>query len=250
MRNHAVSRALTSGLLCGVHAGWPASSVVAQDAVAAGSRESVTELENALRAAKEGSSEARRRLAVKRVIRDAESLIESLAGSPDRFVALELLFSARQQLITLDDDSDHRKALLETCRELVKAPDELAELRLEADLLLSQAEIAKQGASSEARAKALRPFVERYVDTPAGAKVLRIAMLMALELGDTNLVNDLQDMIAERFAGDLDMISFQRDKLGGQVFGAPFVGTFERSDGKTVRFPMETLGRSALLVFW
>lgn len=213
-------------------------------------KESIAAFDQALRAAKEGSSQARQRLAVRRVIRDAEELLESLKDSPDRFPVLELLFRARQQLITLDDDSEHRKALLETCRELVQAPDELAELRLEADLLLSQAEIAKQGASTEARAKALRPFVARYVDTPAGAKVLRLAMLMALELGDNNLVNDLQDMIAERFAGDIDMISFQRDKLGGQVFGAPFIGTFERSDDKTVCFPMDALGRSTMLLFW
>lgn len=251
MLNHVVvSRALPWCLLCGVLAGLPASWAFAQAPVAAASPESVAALESALRAAKDAASEARQRLAVKRVIRDAESLLESLADSPDRFVVLELLFRARQRLITLDDDSDNRKALLATCRELIKAPDDLAEHRLAADLLLSQAEITKQGASSEARAQALRPFVERYVDTPAGAKVLRMTMLMALELGDNNLVADLQDMIAERFAGDLDMISFQRDKLGGQVVGAPFVGTFERSDGKTVRFPMDTLGRSALLFFW
>lgn len=177
-------------------------------------------------------------------------MLVALADSPDRFPILEFLFRARKQLITLDDDADQRKALLDTCRELVKAPDKYADLRLEADLLLSQAEIAKQGANAEARAKALRPFVERYVDTPSGAKVLRMAMLMALELGDNNLVNDLQDMIGERFAGDLEMISFQRDKLGGQVFGAPFIGTFERSDGKTLRFPMDALGRSTMLLFW
>ena len=252
MRDHfVIPSALTSGVLCVALVGSPAPGVAAQNpATAASSTEAFTDLESALGAAKEGPSEARQRLAVKRVIRDAESLLESFADSPDRFPVLELLFRARQQLITLDDDAEHRKALLETCRELVKAPDEFAELRLAADLLLSQAEIAKQGAGAEARAKALRPFVARYVDTPAGAKVLRLAMVMALELGDNNLVTDLQDMIAERFAGDLDMISFQRDKLGGQVFGAPFVGTFQRSDGKTVRFPMDALGRSAMLLFW
>jgi hypothetical protein len=247
MSNFIVTpRAALATVLCFAVAGWSASP----HAVAASPQETIAELDKALAAAKEGTSDARQRLAVRRVIRDAEQLLESLAESPDRFLVLEFLFRARQQLITLDDDSEHRKALLETCRELVKAPDEFAELRLQADLLLSQAEIAKKGASTEERAKALRPFVARYVDTPAGAKVLRMAMLLALELGDNNLVNDLQEMISERFPADLDMISFQRDKLGGQVFGAPFVGTFERSDRKTVRFPMDGLGRSTMLLFW
>lgn len=242
----AMPRIILLGLLCSATALF-SPKALAQEADAP---QNIAELDKALTAAKEGTSDARKRLAVKRVVRDAEKMLVALADSPDRFPILEFLFRARKQLITLDDDADQRKALLDTCRELVKAPDKYADLRLEADLLLSQAEIAKQGANAEARAKALRPFVERYVDTPSGAKVLRMAMLMALELGDNNLVNDLQDMIGERFAGDLEMISFQRDKLGGQVFGAPFIGTFERSDGKTLRFPMDALGRSTMLLFW
>lgn len=212
--------------------------------------QAITELNDALAAVKDGASEARQRLAVRRLVRDAEELLEARKNEDSRFPVLEFLFRARQQLIAFDKDSKHREALLETCRELVKAPDEFAELRLEADLLLSQAELAKQGANAEARAQALRPFVGRYVDTPAGAKVLRLAMVMALELGDSRLVTDLQEMIEQRFAADLDMIAFQRDKLGGQVIGAPFNGAFERSDGKTVRFPMDGLGRTTMFVFW
>ena len=101
---------------------------------------SVEALEQNLRSAKEESSAARQRLAVRRAIRDAESLLAARADTPQRFEVLELLFRARQQLIALDDDAEHRQDLLETCRELVKAPDEMASLRLEADLLLSQAE--------------------------------------------------------------------------------------------------------------
>lgn len=249
-KNFIIPRALLSGFLAFAAFGLLGSKAIAQEAAPAASKEVIAEFEKALAAAKDGSSEARHRLAVKRVIRDAEESLASHANSPSRFLILEFIFRARQQLIALDGAAEHRKALLETCRELVKAPDEFAELRLEADLLLSQADLAKQGAKPEARAKALRPFVARYLDAPVAAKVLRLAMVMALELGDNRLVTDLQEIIAERFAGDLQMIAFQRDKLGGQVFGAPFAGTFERSDGKKVRFPMDGLGRSVMLVFW
>ena len=238
------------GILCLAAFALLTPKASAQDAAPVVSKETVEELDKALETAKDGSSEARKRLAVRRVIRDAEEKLATNAGSPNRFLILEFIFRAQQQLIALDDAAEHRKALLETCRELVKAPDEFAELRLEADLLLSQAELGKQGADAEARAKALRPFVERYIDTPVAAKVLRLTMVMALELGDNRLVTDLQETIEKRFAGDLEMIAFQRDKLGGQVFGAPFTGTFERADGKTVRFPMDGLGRSVMFVFW
>jgi tetratricopeptide (TPR) repeat protein len=248
--NFIIQRALYLGVLILAAGGLLAPKASAQETTAAISKDTIAELDKALVAAKEASSEARQRLAVRRVIRDAQQLAEANADSPSRFLALEFLFRANQQLIALDDDSEHRKALLDTCRELVKAPDELAELRLEADLLLSQADLARQGANAETRAKALRPFVDRYIETPMGAKVLRLAMVMALELGDSRLVTDLQEMIEQRFAADLEMIAFQRDKLGGQVFGAPFTGTFENSQGKLLRYPMDALGHSTLFVFW
>jgi tetratricopeptide (TPR) repeat protein len=241
---------LSLGVLCLTAFGLLTPSLAAQDSAPTVSKDAITELDKALESAKEGSSEARQRLAVRRVVRDAEQQLASNANSPGRFLILEFLFRAQQQLIALDDDSKHRQALLATCRELIKAPDEFAELRLEADLLISQADLAKKGASNEERAKALKPFVERYIDTPVGSKVVRLAMVMALELGDSQLVTHLREIIEERFAGDLEMIAFQRDKLGGQVFGAPFAGVFERVDGKLIRFPMDGLGRSTMLAFW
>lgn len=222
--------------------------VRAQDAPAAPT--SVAALDQALNEAKEGASEARKRLAVRRVIRDAETMLETMKDKPERYPVLEFVFRARKQLIALDDDPEHRKALLDTCRELVKAPDEMAAMRVEADLLLSQAELAKQGGDAAARAKSLMPFVDRYIDTPEGARVLRMAMVMALELGDNRVVTDLQEMIEEQFAADLEMIAFQRDKLGGQVFGAPFTGVFENAQGKTIRYPMDAIGRSTVFFFW
>lgn len=243
-------RPLALSLVFAAGFGLAIPQLPAQESAPAISKQTIAEFDKAMAASADGASEARQRLALRRVIRDAEQLVEAHKDDPSRFLALEFLFRAYQRLIAMDDDAGHRKVLLEICRELVKAPDDFAELRLEADLLLNQAELAKQGANTEDRAKALRPLVDRYVDTPAGPKMLRMAMLIALELGDTGLVNHLRGLIAERFAADHDLIAFQRDKLGGQVFGAPFAGHFTRADGKGVRFPMDLLGRSTMLLFW
>ena len=137
-----------------------------------------------------------------------------------------------------------------TCEKLAAAPNEYAALRLDADLLLTQAKSARQGADSHARSDALRPLVERYRDTDVAAKVIRVAMIMALELGNNKLVNDLRKVIAQRFPGDMDLINFQRDKLAGQVFGAPFVGTFEQADKSVIRFPMDYMGTTTAVYFW
>lgn len=243
-------RPLVLGLICFTLFGLLAPQLAGQDAAPTITKETIANLDKALNEAKVASSEARQRVTVNRIIREAENLVSAHANDTSRFLALEFLFRARQRLISIDKDPENRKALMVTCRELLKAPDEMAGLRLDADLLITQVEQAKQGASPEARTKALRPLVERYLNTPVATKVLRMAIVMALELGDNRLVADLQGIIEKRFGSNLEMINFQRDKLGGQVIGAPFVGIFERSDGKKVRFPMDFLGRTAMLIFW
>ena len=212
--------------------------------------ERIAALEQALAAGKAESSAARQRLAVKRAVRDAAQLLKANATAPNRFVLLEVLFRARQELVRLDNDPENRAALLETCKQLAAAPDEFALQRFDADLLLSQAESARAGADEGARAKALLTLAGRYRNTTAEAKALKVAIVMAMELGDTGIAETLRGRIEERFAADLDMIEFQRQHFGGQVIAAPLSGSFETADGQRVRFPMDTMGRSSMLVFW
>ncbi|MCH7226280.1 hypothetical protein [Haloferula sp. A504] len=244
-RSHVI-HAIRLGIFCLALAVLHAAPAAASEPPDAG----LEEFEEALLSSEDAGSVARQRLAVRRVIRDAEKRLEEGKSEATRWSTLEFLFRARQRLVALDDDNQYREDLIETCRELVKAPDEFAELRLEADLLLSQVEQAKRSDGTGDRSAALRRFIDRYVGTPAGPKALRTTMVMALEIGDTRLVNDLRQIIAENYSADLEMITFLRDHLGGQVFGVPFVGHFQRSDGKTACFPMDGLGHSSMVIFW
>lgn len=235
-------RTLQISLLCFCLSLASAQSIITEETIAG--------LDRVLEEVNESSSEARKRLAVRRAIRNAEDLIESHDGKPERFLAYAFLFRAQQVLIKMDSDAKHRDALLGTCRELMKAPKEYAHLAFDAHLLLSQAELAKKGASKEERTEALRPIIERYIESSEGARVLRVSMAMAIELGDVGLIADIREMMARRYAADHAMIKFQREKLGGQVLGAPMAGTFKRSDGKTACLPMDLLGRAHMVVFW
>ena len=210
----------------------------------------ITGLDAKLEKAGESASAARKKLAIRRVIREAEALIKKHPTASNRYEALGVLFRSQQALVSLDNSTANRKAFLETSKKLAAAPNEYAALRLDADLLLTQAESARKGADSHARSDALRPLVERYRDTDVEPKVIRIAMIMALELGNTKLVNDLRKVVAERFPGNMDLINFQREKLAGQVFGAPFIGGFERSDGTMARFPLDFLGTTTAIYCW
>tara|TARA_B110000908_G_scaffold96046_1_gene113589 strand:- start:260 stop:2905 length:2646 start_codon:yes stop_codon:yes gene_type:complete len=221
-----------------------------QDQAGSISGDEIVALNVKLTEADKAASSARKKLAIRRVIRNGQALIKKHPSAPNRYEALSILFRSQQILVSLDDSAANRKAFLETCEKLATAPNEYAALRLDADLLLTQATSARQGADSHARSDALRPLVKRYRDTDVEAKVIRIAIIMSLEFGNTKLVNDLRKLVAERFPGDIDLINFQREKLAGQVFGAPFISTFQRSDGKAVRFPMDFLGTTTLLYCW
>ena len=210
----------------------------------------ITGLDAKLAKAGESASAARKKLAIRRVIREGEALLKKHPTAPNRYEALGVLFRSQQALVSLDNSTKNRKAFLETSKKLAAAPNEYAAQRLDADLLLTQAESARKGADSHARSDALRPLVDRYRDTDVEPKVIRIAMIMALELGNTKLVNDLRKVVAERFPGNMDLINFQREKLAGQVFGAPFIGAFERSDGTMARFPMDFLGITTAIYCW
>lgn len=213
-------------------------------------QDTIKSLNKDLAQAGQATSSARTKLALRRVIREGDRLVESNSNAANRFEVLDVLFRAQRQLIELDDSPRHRAAFLETCRKLAAAPTEYAAIRLDADMLLSQAALAKQGADLRARSEALRPLIERYKGTAVEAKVLRIAMLMALEFGDAAMITHLRQIIAERCPNDIEMIIFLRDKLGGQVFGAPFVGALKAADGSVHRFPMDYLGTTTMLFFW
>lgn len=214
------------------------------------SEERIAELKTAFDSHRKASSQARKRLAIKRMVRDATSLLNAHPEAPNRFEIITLLFEAQKTLVALEKSPPSRKNLLETAALLAKAPDSYAEFRIDADLLLSQTKLARSSAGRKARIAALRPLIERYRDTPGEAKMLRVALVMALELGDHLFIREIRNELSTHFAGDLEMIAFQRDKLGGQIFGAPFCGTFQRSDGKTSHFPSDTLGLSTGLYFW
>jgi tetratricopeptide (TPR) repeat protein len=234
-----------------VLAGWMlAPALVVRADGGAIPREAIAEVEAMVASQKGESSAARKRLAAKRAIRAGEELIDAHPDAANRFEVLGVLFRARQGLLALEDSPENRQALLETCRRLSKAPDAYADIRLDADLLLTQAEAARGGADAQQRMKAIRPLVARYRDTPAEARLLRIATLLALEVADQRMIDDLRETMEVRFARDPEMIEFMREKLGGQVFGAPFCGVFETAAGQSVRFPMDGLGRTTLLFFW
>lgn len=226
-------------------------SGVAQDTQAIGvPADSLEQLGRSLLEAGEESSATRQRRAYKRVVRTARQLYEASAAAEDRWRVLDIVFQGQKRLLVLDPGDDQRDALLETSELLSLAPDEYAELRLEADLLLSERRLSAANADVEERAMALEELLARYRDTPGEAKSLMMASQIAPKLEAFDLEVEILRNMQLRFADHHGVIEFRRKSLAAGRIEALFRGEFIRADGTSLVFPVDRLGHQCLLVFW
>ncbi|MBT7700646.1 MAG: hypothetical protein HN700_10155 [Verrucomicrobia bacterium] len=210
----------------------------------------ITALQAELAQGMRGTSMVEVRRACKSVARQASALLEASPEAPNQYAVLAVLFQSQKRLIALENTERTRALLFETCNRLLKAPDEYAELRLEADLLLSDQVSAERGATRQERVEALAELVARYRDTPAEIKSLMMAARIAPRLEVFSLEHKLLGDLSERFPGNLRVMEFLRKRLSASTLDALFAGTYSSADGRVLSFPVDRLGHSSLLLFW
>ena len=210
----------------------------------------IAPLQEELGEVSQARSSTRKRRACKAVIREGEAILRASPSAPNRFRVLAIVLETKKKLLGLENSEGNREALFKTCEELIRAPDDYAEFRLEADLLLSERDLALEDADMEKRAEVLSSIVNRYRSTPAEAKSLMMAARIAPKLQAFDLQKRVLDALGERFAGDMEVIEFRRKHLGLGRMEVLFKGAFMRSDGVTLRFPADLMGRQSLMVFW
>ena len=126
----------------------------------------------------------------------------------------------------------------------------MADLRLEADLLLMEREQSIKNADVKERAVALEKLIARYRDTPGEAKSLMLASQIAPKLEAFDLEMQILRTMQERFSDHHGVIEFRRKSLAAGRIEALFRGTFTRADGTSLSFPADRLGHPCLMVFW
>ena len=245
--HHAVSVACVSLLLA--LSPWCAARESTASPLGIAEKE-ITELEKDLEEAGKERSSTRKRRAYKRVVRGARAVLKTAPNAPRRWRVLNVVLRSQKRLVVLENSETNRNSLLETCAELAKAPDEFADLRLEADLLLSERELSLKNADVGERSRALETIVIRYRDTPGEAKSLMMASQIAPKLEAFDLETRILRTMQERFADHHGVIEFRRKSLAAGRIEALFRGTFERPDGTSLSFPVDRLGQQCLMVFW
>ncbi|MFT5104976.1 MAG: tetratricopeptide (TPR) repeat protein [Pseudoalteromonas tetraodonis] len=198
----------------------------------------------------ERTSAVRARRACKNIVRDGEALLKASPTAPNRYRVLAIMLQSQKRLLGLDNSERNREALFETCDKLVDAPDEFAGLRLEADLLLSEKSLSLKNADLKERAVALAEIIQRYRDTPGEAKSLKMAALIAPKLEAWELEDEILNTMDDRFMDDPGVIEFRRTYLGASKLDVLFRGSFARTDGSILKFPVDRLGHLCIMVFW
>ncbi|MDB4552810.1 hypothetical protein N9012_00055 [Akkermansiaceae bacterium] len=237
---------LTAFLLAGVLVGVTRSQERTGDI----SESEIVSLKKELAEAGDSSSKTRMRRAYKSIARDAEKLLKSFPSATNHYRVLGIVFQSQKHLLAMENSGENRAALLETCAILAKAPDEVADLRLEADMLLSERDLSVKKADLTERAKALEELIARYRDTPGEAKSLMMASQIAPKLEAFDLEMKILRSMQERFSDDHRVIEFRRKSLAAGRIEALFRGSFTRTDGTLLKFPIDRLGHPCLMVFW
>jgi hypothetical protein len=197
-----------------------------------------------------GRSRVASRRAFKNVARQGVALVEAHPDAENRFSVLTIIFQARKNLLALTDAERDRVALFETCKALSKAPDAYADIRLEAELLLSDKQLSDREATQAERSAALAAILERYAGTSAEAKSLLMAALIVQKLDDKELESQILYTLDENYADDHEVIEFRRKYLKIGRLDLVFSGRHKRLDGNELVFPFDTMGHMSLMVFW
>jgi hypothetical protein len=195
-------------------------------------------------------SSVRRRREFKKVIRSGEKWVESAGENIRKYEVLSLVFKAQLGLLAMEDSSRNRKALFEICEDLSQAPDEYANLRFDADMMLSERELSEKKADIQMRAVSLKELIEKYKNTPGELKSLLSAIQLAPQIDAFELKDELVTRIASRFAGHPQAIALRRSLMGTARMDVLFSGSFDSIDGNTIHFPTDRLGNPFIVMFW
>lgn len=210
----------------------------------------IRRLRQELDAAVRETSTVEVRRACKRVVRDARALLEKTPAAANRYAVLDIVFQGQKQILRLEATERNRAAVFDTCRALMKAPDEFAEPRLEAELILTERELAAEEAPVARRVEVLRDILAKYRGTPAEWQSLMIGALVASRLTAFDLEEEIRQTMAERFADDPRAILFRRDQKAAGLIEAVFSGRYKTTDGRTLVFPDDRLGQNYVVHFW
>jgi len=210
----------------------------------------IQNLQDDLSATLEIESTIQRRKAFKNIVRHGLSLIKKHPLSDNRFAVLGIIFQCQKELLILQNSKRNQEAIISTARDLLAAPDDYAESRLEADVLLMQWQLDSKGATEYQRALRLAKLADKYRDTPAEIDSLIVAAEIVFNLGHAELLKEFRRTLSTKFTGSPKAIGFLQERFAYKSSSLLFRGRFKDANGETLVLPIDRAGHVYLSCFW
>jgi hypothetical protein len=162
----------------------------------------------------------------------------------------QLMLQAAQAQSIVAGTAEARQQMLDMARELADSDAPIA-VRMQADSLLTHAQIARHGRRSDGAAAAVARFADKYRNTQIEAQSTMRAVTMAFEIRNRELLESLESRLTHEFKDDPQVVAFLRDRLGKRIDHILVNALLERSDSEGYwRLPMDILGRPVTVTFW
>lgn len=171
------------------------------------------------------------------------------ADAPNLYVLRSIMLQAAQGRAIIEGEEESRQSLLALAGRIASSDAPPAH-RLQADLLLTHAEIARHDRGAEPALVAIARLADKYYGTEVEAQSAMRAMILAFDAGDQRLFKALSRRLRHDFGDNPRVVTFLKDRFGVHAGGKTINTLLERADGGTWRLPMDVIGRPTTVAFW
>jgi len=184
------------------------------------------------------------------ILAKGRNLVQDHPDAANLHELRQLMLQAAQAQSIVAGTAEARQQMLDIAHELADSDAPIA-VRMQADLLLTHAQVARHGARSEQTAAAIARFADKYRGTEAESDSAMRALMMAFEIGHKTLYEALEHRLIREFRDDPQVVAFLRDRFGKRIDRTLVNARLERpGDRGFWRLPMDVLGRPVTVTFW
>jgi hypothetical protein len=184
------------------------------------------------------------------ILREGRAIQRRYPQGENLYMVRALMLQATRALLMLNVSDLDREEVIRLAESIVES-DAPPGWRIEADVLLTQLELAKRHGEGQSVRGAIEGFVDRYEDTKVIAQAVMRACDMARMYEDKRLVKGLtrrlqRELIFHPGVGSYLMRNGHRVSPTGRSFRAQL----QAIGREPLDLPLEVMGRTTLVFFW
>ena len=186
---------------------------------------------------------------MKKVLELGRQAEKDYPNAPNLYLVQKSMLQAASFLAKFSQDKAYENQAIEISRRMLNARTPL-EFRLEPEVyVLGDSLQAKKDKPQEIR-KDILAFTARYEKTPIAAKAFVFGALLAMQLEQKDLTDQLADTLQAKYVDEYNVRSFLRHMGRSLYTGKPFQTELTCLDGSKLSLPADLRGKVVVVDFW